>query len=84
MAWATSTRIGCAVADCQGKTFTVCRYKEEFVILHIFSHVSEQFPGNKCFHLFRGNIVGKQIYQVGAPCSACTTSCLGEGLCATP
>ncbi|KIH51347.1 SCP-like protein [Ancylostoma duodenale] len=32
MAWALSTRIGCAVVDCQGKTFTVCRYEEEYVI----------------------------------------------------
>ncbi|RCN52265.1 SCP-like protein [Ancylostoma caninum] len=60
MAWALSTKIGCAVVDCKGKTFTVCRYKEE------------------------GNVVPKQIYEVGEPCSACRTSCVGEGLCATP
>ncbi|RCN52264.1 SCP-like protein, partial [Ancylostoma caninum] len=60
MAWALSTKIGCAVVDCQGIPFTVCRYKKE------------------------GNVVPKQIYKIGPPCSACKTSCIGKGLCATP
>ncbi|EYC28919.1 hypothetical protein Y032_0007g3499 [Ancylostoma ceylanicum] len=29
MAWALSTRIGCAVVNCQSNTFTVCRYRQE-------------------------------------------------------
>ncbi|EYC28904.1 hypothetical protein Y032_0007g3490 [Ancylostoma ceylanicum] len=60
MGWAQSYRIGCAVVQCGGNWFSVCRYSA------------------------KGNILNQQIYQVGPPCSACTTSCLGEGLCATP
>ncbi|KAL6732446.1 hypothetical protein Aduo_003206 [Ancylostoma duodenale] len=60
MGWALSYKIGCAVVQCGGNWFSVCRYRA------------------------KGNILDQQIYQVGPPCSACQTSCLGEGLCATP
>ncbi|RCN52266.1 hypothetical protein ANCCAN_01699 [Ancylostoma caninum] len=45
MAWALSTRIGCAVVNCQSKTFTVCRYRQRG---NIVNHPIYQ-TGPPCF-----------------------------------
>ncbi|KHJ96002.1 hypothetical protein OESDEN_04044, partial [Oesophagostomum dentatum] len=49
MVWARSTKVGCAVVNCNSSTFTVCRYSPA------------------------GNILNQQIYQVGKPCSMCSS-----------